>query len=146
MSKAFTREDDQPEPDPPKPGPSPLPPGTKNYITADGAQRLKAELDAHPPADRSEEIRRVLESAVVVEPPGDETDVVRFGATVRVRSLPGGEEARYRIVGIDETDVTRGFISWISPVAKALLTRSVGDRVRVVLPAGEKELEILDVG
>ena len=146
MSKAFTREDDRPEPDPPRPPSSPLPPGTPNYMTPDGAMRLRAELDALAgPAERLREIRRALDTAVILDPPSEDLDVVRFGATVTVRSLPGGAEARYRIVGVDETDVARGWISWISPVAMALLSSAIGDRVRVALPSGAKELEIVDV-
>jgi transcription elongation factor GreB len=86
-----------------------------------------------------------LETAVILGPPSEDTDVVRFGATVAVRNLPDGETVRYRIVGVDETDVARGWISWVSPVAKALLSAAVGDRVRAVLPSGERDLEILDV-
>ena len=151
MSKAFTREDDRPDPVPPRRPPSILPPGAKNYMTPDGAKRLKAELDALVERERPDlsarihELTRSLESAVVVVPPSGEIDVVRFGATVSVRALPGGETARYRIVGVDETDVARGWISWLSPVAKALLSAAVGDRVRAALPSGEKEMEILDV-
>jgi transcription elongation factor GreB len=167
MSKAFTREDDQPEAEPPRRLPSVLPPGAKNYVTPDGATRLRTELHAlverERPAlaaagtesaagarlqamdDRILELRRSLESAVVVGPPSEGFDVVRFGATVEVRSLPDGEATRYRIVGVDETDVARGWISWVSPVAKALLSAAVGDRVRAALPSGERELEILDV-
>jgi transcription elongation factor GreB len=144
LSKAFTREDDQPEPEPPRPLPSVLPPGAKNYLTPDGAARFKAEL-VHATDDRIRELRRILESAVIVGPPSENLEVVRFGATVSVRSLPDGEAARYRIVGVDETDVARGWISWVSPVAKALLSAAVGDRVRAALPSGEKDFEILDV-
>ena len=167
MSKAFTREDDQPEPEPPRRLPSVLPPGAKNYMTPDGAMRSRAELAAlverERPAlaaagadgaasaelkamdERILELKRIVESAVVVGPPSKDVDVVRFGATVSVRSVQGGEIARYRIVGVDETDVARGWISWVSPVAKALISATVGDRVRAPLPSGEKELEILDV-
>jgi len=149
MSKAFTREDDQPEPEPPRPLPSVLPPGAKNYLTPDGAMRMREELDAlvelGDPNERMTELRRILDSSVIVGPPTEDLDVIRFGATVSVRSLPGGETARYRIVGVDETDVARGWISWVSPVAKALLSAAVGDRVRAKLPSGEKELEVLDV-
>ena len=52
---------------------------------------------------------------------------------------------RYRIVGVDEADPERGWISWVSPIARALLSAQTGDRVRLTLPAGEKELEIVDV-
>lgn len=152
MSKAFTREDDRPEPEPPRRLPSVLPPGAKNYVTPDGATRLRAELDAlvsgerrQATDDRIRELRRILESAVIVDPPSEDVDVVRFGATVSVRSLPDGETARYRIVGVDETDVARGWISWVSPVAKALLSAAAGDRVRAALPSGDKDFEILDV-
>ncbi|HJQ98359.1 MAG TPA: GreA/GreB family elongation factor [Candidatus Polarisedimenticolaceae bacterium] len=145
MSKAFTKEDDRPEPDPPRPRPSPLPEGTPNYITPAGAARLKAELDAGTSAERLREIRHVLDTAVVLNPPSEDLDVVRFGATVTVRSLADGKESVYRIVGVDETDVARGWISWISPVAMALLNHTVDDRVRVALPSGTRELEILDV-
>jgi transcription elongation factor GreB len=146
MSKAFTREDDRPEPEPPRRLRSVLPPGAKNYMTPDGARFLRMQLDALVDGDeRIHELRRILESAVIVDLPPEDVDVVRFGATVAVRSLPGGETARYRIVGVDEADVARGWISWVSPVAKALLSATVGDRVRAALPAGDKELEILEV-
>jgi transcription elongation factor GreB len=146
MSKAFTKEDDRPEPDPPKVRPSPLPPGTPNYITPAGAARLKAELEAGTaPLERLREIRNALGTAVILNPPSEDLDVVKFGASVTVRSLTDGKETRYRIVGVDETDVARGWISWISPVAMALLDQEVGDRVKVALPSGQRELEIADV-
>jgi transcription elongation factor GreB len=56
-----------------------------------------------------------------------------------------GEASYYRIVGIDETDVDRGWVSWISPVARALLNARRGERVRLKLPSGEKELEIVEI-
>ena len=153
MSKAFTKEDDRPEDEPPKRLASLLPPGAANYLTPDGAERFQAQLDellAEQPRrpvtdEKIQELRRILDSAVVLGPPAEDLDVVRFGATVQVKSLSDGKTAQYRIVGIDETDVARGWISWVSPVAKALLSAAVGDRVKAALPAGDKELEILDV-
>ena len=62
-----------------------------------------------------------------------------------MQSLRDGEKVRYHIVGVDEADVARGSISWISPIAMALLSAASGDRVRVALPSGHRELEILDV-
>ena len=73
-----------------------------------------------------------------------EDGVVRFGATVAVRER-SGEETAYRIVGLDETDLDQNWVSWISPVAKALLNARVGQRVPLKLPGGEEELEILKV-
>lgn len=150
MSKAFTREDAQPEPESPRRLASVLPPGAPNYLTPDGAVRLRKELAAlverKAMNERAIDLRRALESAVVLGPPTDDLDVVRFGATVVVRALPDGEPVRYRIVGVDETDVARGWISWVSPIAKALLDAAVGDRVKAALPSGTRELEIVEVG
>ena len=166
MSKAFTREsDDAPELPARRRPSSPLPPGVKNYLTAGGANKLREELDAlinferprlaalsdddargelHAIDDRIEHLQQSLHTAVVVPPPATNDDHVRFGATVTVRNRRG-EESRYRIVGVDEADVDRDWISWLSPMAKALLNASIGQRVRIKLPAGEEELEIVAV-
>jgi transcription elongation factor GreB len=56
-----------------------------------------------------------------------------------------GPEKIYRIVGIDEADIERGHISWTSPLARALLDGRSGDVVKVRTPAGEQELEIVEV-
>lgn len=166
MSKAFTRESDD-APDRPLPArPSALPPGAKNYITPDGAQRLGEELDrlvqierprlAALPEDggtrpqlqildqRIQQIEQSLRSAVVVAPPAVPDQRVRFGATVTVRE-PDGVASTYRIVGVDETDLDRGWVSWLSPIAKALVNAEPGQRVRLRLPSGEVELEVTGV-
>jgi transcription elongation factor GreB len=70
--------------------------------------------------------------------------VVRFGATVTVRE-PDGSTTRYRIVGVDETDLDRNWVSWLSPVARALLNARLGDRVTLKAPRGAKELEITGI-
>jgi transcription elongation factor GreB len=88
-------------------------------------------------------IRR-LEAAEVVDAAGRDMDQVFFGATVRVRS-GGGEERSITIVGVDETDAARGRVSWISPVARALLKAREGDKVVLRTPGGLDELEILEV-
>ena len=89
-------------------------------------------------------IRR-LECAQVVDSAGRDTDQVFFGATVTVRSVPGGDERTVTIVGADEVDAARGRVSWRSPIARALLRAREGERVRFHSPAGEEELEILEV-
>lgn len=164
MSKAFTREDDADD------SPAPLrqwprvPPGSKNYVTVSGAAALRRELDqlqqerAAMAALQSEDSRRQLQSvdqrlshlqqsletAVIVEPPPPPWDQVRFGATIRVRDKQG-EESIYRIVGVDEADIDRDWIGWLSPLAKALVNARVGAHVRFRVPAGEQQLEILDI-
>lgn len=84
-----------------------------------------------------------LEAAEVVRSGGRDSDQVFFGAQVRVRGREG--ERTVRIVGVDEVEPAQGRISWISPVAKALLKCREGDTVTVRTPAGEEQLEILEV-
>jgi len=167
VSKAFTRESDDVPDRPALPRQaSPLPPGAKNYLTADGANRLREELErlselerprlAALPDDqdarrqlqllgqRIAHLRQSLDSAVVVPRPMEPEDRVRFGATVTVRERDG-TETRYRIVGVDETDIDRGWVSWLSPIARALLNSRIGQRVRFKFPSGEEELEVIDI-
>ena len=84
-----------------------------------------------------------LEAAEVVQSSGRDAEQVFFGAQVRVRGREG--ERTVRIVGVDEVDPARGFISWFSPVARALLKCRAGDTVTVRTPAGDEKLEILEV-
>ena len=141
-----------------------LPAGAKNYITSDGAQRLRNEIDrlvkerpsvasANEPDvkrqlavldQRIHRLEESLQSAEVVSAPGGDIDVVRFGATVTVRETDG-EESMYRIVGVDEIDIDRGWVSWLSPIARALMNAKLGARVRFKIPAGETELEIVSI-
>jgi transcription elongation factor GreB len=167
MSKAFTRESDGTPEVPPFPRPVlSLPPGAKNYMTPRGAQRLRDELEHLIQVERrrlaalSDDndarrqlqivdrrisyLQQSLESAVIVPPPATSEDQVRFGATVTVRDR-SGTESRYRIVGIDEIDLDRGWVSWLSPIAKALLNARTGQRVQFQIPAGVEELEIVGV-
>jgi len=91
-------------------------------------------------------IRR-LDVAEVVDPAAhrDEgTDQVFFGATVTVRSAKDGERT-VSIVGIDEIDTARGYISWVSPMARALIKAREGDTVTLHTPGGVDEVEILRV-
>ena len=154
MSKAFTREsDDGPDlPAPIRPI-SALPPGVKNYMTAAGVDQLRAELARLVQAERPRaasldqrivHLEAALRSAVVVTVPEKPWNEVRFGATVTVRDR-AGEESRYRIVGVDETDMDRDWVSWRSPIASALLNARIGQRVRFRVPAGEQELEIVAI-
>jgi transcription elongation factor GreB len=167
MSKAFTREDDSaPEiPDLPLLS-SALEPGATNYITPQGAQKLRDELqkiveekrpqlvEARDDPDAKRQLTRLdqrirqleesLLSAQVVPPPTGPADVVRFGATVRIRESDGTETS-YRIVGVDETDSDRNYVSWMSPIAKALLNAKRGERIRFKFPSGEEMLEIRDI-
>jgi transcription elongation factor GreB len=91
---------------------------------------------------------RRLDRAEVVDPATprdvDTADRVFFGATVTVRASDG-EQKTIAIVGIDETDTARGYISWISPMARALIRAREGETVTLRTPAGVEELEVLEV-
>ena len=152
----------------------PAPPPPKNYITPAGYARLKAELKALVEVERPEVVRTVswaakngdrsengdylygkkrlreidrrvrflikrLEAAEVVDSAGRDSDQVFFGATVKLK------DKTITIVGVDETDTSKGRISWISPVAKALIKAREGDKVLLKTPGGVEELEILEV-
>ena len=167
MSKAFTRDENEgPEiPDVP-PTASVLSPGSKNYITAQGAQKLRDELqklvevtrpelvDARDDPDAKRQLARLdqrirqleesLQAAEIVDPKAGPADVVRFGARVTVRES-SGEETTYRIVGVDETDADNNWVSWMSPIARALLNRKRGEQIRFKFPSGEDSLEIKEI-
>ena len=89
-----------------------------------------------------------LDAAEVVDPAArrddDNADRVYFGATVTVGDEAGATRT-VSIVGIDEIDTARGYISWISPMARALLKAREGDTVSVRTPAGIEELDVVDV-
>ena len=84
-----------------------------------------------------------LEAAEIVRSSGRDTDQVFFGAQVRIRGREG--ERTVRIVGIDEVDPARGDVSWISPIARALLKARQGDTVTLRSPGGEEPVEIIEV-
>src|SRR6266568_6421443 len=84
-----------------------------------------------------------LEAAQIVDASGRDTDQVFFGATVKVKSK--NEVKEITIVGVDEVDLARGRVSWISPIAKALIKAREGDRVALQTPAGKETLEIMEV-
>ncbi|MEN9733405.1 MAG: hypothetical protein RLZ45_1400 [Verrucomicrobiota bacterium] len=158
MSKAFTREDDDaPEAEVSRWDRPRVPPGVRNLVTPDGLKAWQEELallvgqeeegrvdpgKGNDLRDRIQQLRAYLRSAVPSAPPPAGDDRIRFGAEVTVRN-PGSEPIRYRIVGVDEVDLDRDWVSWLSPVAKALLQRRVGDQVRLKVPGGETLLTIV---
>jgi transcription elongation factor GreB len=153
----------------------PLPPGAKNYSTPQGAERLRAELaelqrtqrprlmasigqigDTDKDAlavqrrrlremdRRIEYLARMCSNLEVIDPAQQRSDRVVFGATVTVREETGGERT-YRIVGVDEADPEKGSVSWVSPVARALISARVGDTVTLKLPGGSTRLEVAGI-
>lgn len=155
-----------------------LPKGSK-FITPQGAERLKNELDhlwrvlrpqvtqavseAAAQGDRSENaeyiygkkqlreidrrvrfLRQRLDGMTVVDQPPSDPRRVFFGAWVTLED-DSGEEVEYRIVGPDEFDPAKGFISMDAPLGRALLRKAIDDEVKVELPGGAKTYVIVGV-
>jgi transcription elongation factor GreB len=163
MSRAFVKEPDgdavvDDAPDLPQ---SPHP----NYVTPKGLAQLQAQREALiterdavraqsddianrlPLGHLGRELRHVegrLERAILVDPTKQLADEVAFGAIVEVED-DSGERREVAIVGEDEADVDAGRVSWISPLARALMGSGVGDYVTWKRPVGDLGLEILSI-
>jgi transcription elongation factor GreB len=133
-----------------------------NYVTRRGlslleqrlakAQERQRELAARPDdpakdlelAHGAQEVRYLearIERAIVVDPAQAPAEEVAFGAVVEVSDAAGGRH-EFAIVGEDEADAEHGKVSWVSPLARALIGAGVGDVVQWRRPAGAVELEI----
>jgi transcription elongation GreA/GreB family factor len=163
MSRAFVKEqdddltgDDQPDlPESPHP----------NYVTPAGLAALKDRLSAlqNELAQLSEaaetpenklarlqverNVRYVshrIDHAILVDPASQPKDEVAFGAIVRVED-DTGKAQEFEIVGEDEADAAKGKVSWVSPLARALVGAKVGHSVTWKRPAGDLDLEILSI-
>ncbi len=164
MSGAFTKESDDdlvagelPE--------RPVP-AHANYVTPRGNAQLQARVKAlqaqhekltvqsDEDSAAKQKLREIerdqrylfaqLERAMVVDPAGQPRDEVRFGAAVKIFD-ENGKAHRFTIVGDDEADVAGGTISWASPLAKAMIGAKVGDTVIWRRPAGDMEVEIVEI-
>jgi transcription elongation factor GreB len=115
-------------------------------MTPAGFERLQAELRALQESGerprRARYLARSLELAQVVEPAPREQ--VFFGARVRYADAQG-EEHTVSIVGLDEAAPEQGRVSWIAPLARALLGKREGDTAELRTPAGRETLEVLEI-
>ena len=158
MSRAFVKEDSEAAPLVPRR--APLPEGTRNYVTPRGLSMLRAELDvlladlgARERAGQTShgeitalrgriaELEARLASAELVDPTHGARDIVRFGAHVSIRAADGTERS-YRIVGVDEANAAEGRVAFVSPLARALLGKRVGDVAIWKAPRGDEEIEL----
>lgn len=103
-----------------------------------GKRRLR-EIDR-----RIRFLNKRMEAFEIVDPKEIKSDQVLFGATVTVQDEDGSEKT-YSIVGIDESNAAEGRISWISPLARALLKAKEGDVVTFKSPKGLRELEVIKI-
>jgi len=95
--------------------------------------------------DRIKELTELLHNARIVDPSELEHSRVSFGSTVTLCDLETDDEVTYTIVGGCESNPDLGLISFNSPLAKQLLGKEEGDEVKVQVPGGKKEYEVLDV-
>jgi transcription elongation GreA/GreB family factor len=164
MSRAFTKEstDDLVSGELPE---RPVP-AHANYVTPRGHEQLRArakalqeqheQLSSQSDEDSAakQKLREIerdqryfkaqLERAIVVNPSGQPRDQVHFGAVVKILD-EDGKTHRFTVVGDDEADVTGGKVSWASPLAKAMIGAKIGDTVKWRRPAGDTEVEIVEI-
>lgn len=164
MSRGFVKEGDQEE----IPILTPrahLPDGVTNYVTQAGMDELLAEKqmliserDALDIANENE--RRIalnhlnaklqllnerILTAKIIDLNKQSKDAVWFGASVKLKEYTKTKLQEYQIVGVDEADVSKGKISFISPMAKILLGRKVGDEAVLELPNEDRVFEIVEI-
>ncbi|MCH9849799.1 MAG: GreA/GreB family elongation factor [Betaproteobacteria bacterium] len=163
MSRGFVKEDDLEHAgtDLPERPVSPHP----NYVTPIGLKQLEDAANALDKervslvGDKENETAKQrlsvidrdlrylsvrLKDAILVEPTNQDRSTVLFGAIVKVED-EAGELLEFHVVGEDEADIAQHKVSYVSPIAKTLIGRKVGDTVRWKRPAGILELEIIEI-
>jgi transcription elongation factor GreB len=164
MSRGFVKEDDQEEV-PMVPPRAHLPEGVPNYVTPAGMEALLEErqalLDEIKNLDiSSEKERRIavnhinaklqllnnrISEAKVINLNDQPQDEIRFGAAVTIKTAGTDEIQVFQIVGVDETDISKGKISFLSPLARVLINKKTGDKVVLKRPKGDHVLEIIKI-
>ena len=164
MSRGFVKEDDQEEV-PIVPLRAYLPEGVTNFVTPCGMdqllvekQMLVNEKNNLNNADENEKRialnyinaklqllnNRIIE-AKIVNLSGQPQNEIRFGATINLKIEASKDIQTFQIVGVDEADISKGKVSFISPIAKALISKKIGDKV--ILKQAKKDIvfEIIDI-
>ena len=164
MSRGFVRESDQEE----TPLVTPrahLPAGAINYVTPTGLEELKEEQNALTEERaaliaQSLESNRVqinyitsklgllverLNSARVVDLSGQQQDEIQFGATVTLFKKHEDCESQFQIVGVDEANVSKNKISFLSPLARVLQNKKTGETITLKTPKGEREMKVMKI-
>jgi transcription elongation factor GreB len=164
MSRGFVKEDDQEE-IPIVPQRAYLPEGVTNFVTPFGMnqlleekQMLESEKDNLNNANENEKrielnyinaklqlLNNRIAEARIVNSDDQPQDEIRFGATVTLRKETSDDIQTFQIVGVDEADISKGKVSFISPFSRLLINKKSGDRV-VLKQAGEDIVfEIIDI-
>jgi transcription elongation factor GreB len=164
MSRGFVKEDDQEE-IPMVPQRAYLPEGVPNFVTPSGMDQLLTEKqtlisEKDNPGGANENENRIalnyvnaklqllnnrISEARIINLKEQPQNEIRFGASVTLKKEGSADIQTYQIVGVDEADISKGKISFISPVAKSLINKKVGDKV--VLKRAKEDIvyEILDI-
>ncbi|GBQ38725.1 transcription elongation factor GreA [Acidocella aminolytica 101 = DSM 11237] len=94
---------------------------------------------------RISELEEIVSAVEVIDPTALSGETVKFGATVLLVDEDTDQEATYQIVGLYEADIKQSKLSVTSPLAKALISKRVGDTVSVPAPGGDRSYEILKI-
>ncbi|HKJ48317.1 MAG TPA: GreA/GreB family elongation factor [Christiangramia sp.] len=164
MSRGFVKEEDQEEPVivPPR---AAIPDGVTNYVTQNGLNELKQELEdlekarANVEAENETEKRRDqslidgkinllrerLNTARLLTPDELPKDEVRFGAHVEIENTGNGQKQKFQIVGVDEANIKNKKIAFVAPIAKAITGKKVGEETDFKLGNEIRRLKILKI-
>ena len=164
MSRGFVKEGDQEE----VPMLTPrafLPAGVENFVTSVGMEELKAEREEilrerkqYEGVDNNDArvnnnyltgklrlLEERIHSARVLDYDPQRQNDVAFGATIKFKNLRNNQIAQYQIVGVDEANIMKGKISFLSPLSKVLMNKKAGETVSFNTPQGEMQMEILEI-
>lgn len=164
MSRGFVKEEDQEEV-PMVPQRAYLPEGVTNFVTPAGMAQLLAEKqmlihEKDNLSSTSENEKRIslnyinaklqllnsrIAEAKVVDLKEQSQNEIRFGSLVTLKTEVSGNTQIFQIVGVDEADIAKGKISFISPLAKALINKKAGDRITLKRDRDDLVFEIMDV-
>ncbi|MEB2778030.1 GreA/GreB family elongation factor [Algoriphagus sp. D3-2-R+10] len=164
MSRGFVKEDDQEE-TPLVPPRADLPDGVTNYVTENGMAKLLAEkqalIDEKSDIDAAtEQEKRIasnfisakinllderISTAKIVDLDEQPKEEVRFGATVTLKIGNSSKYQSYQIVGVDEADISKNKISFISPIAKILIGKKVGEQAILKLAKEDRVFKVMEI-
>ena len=164
MSRGFVKEDDQEEV-PMVPQRAYLPPGVANFVTRFGMNQLLTEkqmlIDERNTLDNtSENEKRIalnfinaklkllnnrIAEAKVVSPEEQSHNEIRFGAAITLRTEASRTIQTFQIVGVDEADISKGKVSFVSPIARVLMNKRVGDKVLLKQAGKDVAFEIIEI-
>ena len=164
MSRGFVKEDDQEE-IPMVPPRANLPDGVTNYVTPAGMRDLLAEKqkltdEKNQLEGNNENERRIalnfinsklhllnkrIDEAKIIQLHEQPQHEIRFGATIKLKALANQRIQTFQIVGVDEASITKGKISFLSPLAKVLLNKKIGEKAVLKREKDETVFEILDI-